>query len=172
MKIGAFFWNIEKQINKGDYYYAKVPNHPNAIRQGYVLYHRIVMENHLGRLLNANEVVHHVNGNKKDNRLENLKVMDKANHTRMHQFAVGRKCVNLRCPQCNLLFNRELRQTHVGKKSGNFTCCSRSCRGKLSRFIQLNGITKEVEKAISGNILNEYKKFADNPEATRLFEEP
>ena len=65
-------WEIEKLIHKGDYMYALVPNHPNATKNGYVLYHRIIMENHLGRLLNADEVVHHINKDKFDNRIENL----------------------------------------------------------------------------------------------------
>ena len=44
-------WNIKKLIHKGEYDYALVPDHLNATKNGYVLYHRIVMENHLGRLL-------------------------------------------------------------------------------------------------------------------------
>lgn len=58
-------WNVKKIINKGDYKYALVPEHPNCTKNGYVLLHRIVMENHLGRLLNTNEIVHHIDHNKK-----------------------------------------------------------------------------------------------------------
>jgi len=58
--LGACMWNIKKVISKGDYLYALVPEHPNATKNGYVLMHRIVMENHLGRILNKDEVVHHL----------------------------------------------------------------------------------------------------------------
>lgn len=46
--------------------------------------HRHIMEEYLGRKLNKNEVVHHINGNKIDNRIENLQIMDKREHARMH----------------------------------------------------------------------------------------
>lgn len=46
--------------------------------------HRIIMENHLGRKLTFNEVVHHINGNKFDNRLENLELMSRSEHVKHH----------------------------------------------------------------------------------------
>lgn len=54
-------WKIQKVISKGDYNYVKVPEHPNATVNGYVLEHRIVVENHLNRLLNPSEVVEKYN---------------------------------------------------------------------------------------------------------------
>lgn len=68
-------FEIKKVIKKGDYLYALVPDHPNATKNGYVLMHRVVTENHLGRLLEKNEIVHHLDENKHNNAIENLQVM-------------------------------------------------------------------------------------------------
>jgi hypothetical protein len=53
-------------------------------RKRYNSIHRIVMEEHLGRPLSNKEVVHHINGDKSDNRLENLEVLSISAHTRLH----------------------------------------------------------------------------------------
>ncbi len=49
-----------------------------------VLQHRWVMEQHLGRELESDEVVHHKNQDGFDNRIENLEVMSKSEHSRHH----------------------------------------------------------------------------------------
>jgi hypothetical protein len=46
--------------------------------------HRRIMERALGRRLRTDEHVHHKNGNKKDNRLENLELMTASEHHRLH----------------------------------------------------------------------------------------
>lgn len=51
------------------------PHHPNARKNGYMFEHRYVMAEYLERPLIDGETVHHKNGNRSDNRIENLVLM-------------------------------------------------------------------------------------------------
>lgn len=67
--------NNRNRIRDTDgYILVRVPGHPQANSGGYVREHRLVMERELGRPLLAEEVVHHRNGTKDDNRPENLRL--------------------------------------------------------------------------------------------------
>jgi hypothetical protein len=60
------------------------PKHRQAIKSGYVAEHRMVMSDILGRRLDSREEVHHINGVHSDNRPENLTVIAKGKHQRLH----------------------------------------------------------------------------------------
>lgn len=75
------------------YLYIYSPNHPKATGKGYVVEHRLVMEKFLGRILSSKEDVHHKNGIKDDNRLENLELVSHFSHYE-----------ELGCPKCGFKF--------------------------------------------------------------------
>lgn len=74
--------------SSGTYIYIYAPDHPNTTKSGYVMEHRLVAERKIGRLIKDHEDIHHINGNKKDNRPENLEVLTRKEHSRMHFDAV------------------------------------------------------------------------------------
>ena len=86
-------WKGGRNVIRNGYIEIYMPNHPAARGGKYVREHRLVMEKHLGRYLLPSEQVHHKNGIKDDNRLENLELMTKDLH-------LG----EVTCPHCEKKF--------------------------------------------------------------------
>lgn len=74
-----------KKLRKDGYVEIHFPEHPSASKNGVILEHHLVMECVLGRRLRKDEVVHHINHNRSDNRVENLVVMTNSEHAFLHQ---------------------------------------------------------------------------------------
>lgn len=89
----SFRWKGGKVKDKFGYVQIWKPEHPNAKIAGYIHEHRLVMSESLGRPLESWEYVHHKNGIKDDNRLENLELLVQKVHRGI-----------VRCPYCTKEF--------------------------------------------------------------------
>lgn len=88
------------------------------------LYHRWVVEQAIGRKLGRNEYVHHINGDKQDNRLENLQVLTPLEHNRLHNEKLPKTKI---CKVCGKEFEPSV--NHRGRSS----ICSRECLRKWQK---------------------------------------
>ena len=97
--------------------------------------HRYIMEQHLGRKLSKDEIVHHINEDKTDDRIENLLVMSRAEHSRHHNYK-GLSNRIITCSNCNNEFVKALNKITYAVKHNQKMFCSRKCIG-------LYGFTKK-----------------------------
>lgn len=105
--------------------------HPLAVgNSGKVYLHRHVASVSLGRWLNSNEHVHHIDCNRQNNNPSNLQVLSNDEHNKIHHPS---PLQDIECPNCNKIF----KQSEV-----NQIYCSTSC--SYSSKIRDKSITKEL----------------------------
>lgn len=102
-----------------------------------VSYPKYLVELHLGRLLAAHETVHHKDGDVRNNAVENLEVIDRATHAKLHSPAIYVDKLFI-CPVCDKEFILNgLQQTRLNSERKRGKCktgpfCSRRCSGKVN----------------------------------------
>lgn len=82
-------WQGGRWVHKDGYIVLTMRGYPGADKRGSIFEHRYVMEQHIGRLLLADEIVHHKNGNRQDNSIDNLQLLTRSEHIPIHH--IGRK---------------------------------------------------------------------------------
>lgn len=93
------------------------PEHPRSYKKGnwkgFIYEHIVVAEEDLGRSLCENEVVHHLDEDKTNNRIGNLLILDRAQHAKLHVFTNPKvKNVSpLMCRVCGVTLQRKQKKT-------------------------------------------------------------
>lgn len=103
--------------------------------------HRYIMEKYLGKKLNPKEIIHHINENTLDNRIENLEISSQANHCSHHmkkRFAYLQKTNNIKCETCGKIVFKKTWE--IKAKKHHF--CSFPCSAVARRIGGINHIKK------------------------------
>ena len=79
----CYLWKGGRIIRNG-YRLILCKEHPKANYGGYVREHILIAEKHIGRFLKDFERVHHINGDRLDNNISNLKIMTDSEHKKLH----------------------------------------------------------------------------------------
>jgi hypothetical protein len=148
---------VNHNIYKGTVivYYTMTSKHKNA--DGYpriytngefILEHRIVMEQFLGRKLDSKEIVHHKNGDKEDNRIENLELTTMPMHTKHHRKPA--EMVEFNCCICGKSIKRRKKFVEWRIKKGQtHNTCSKKCTAKIKKkHAYQNGLYNEEYRKI------------------------
>ncbi len=91
--------------------------------------HRYILEQYLKRKLVFNEVIHHKNGDRSDNRLMNLEIISRGIHGSIHRPKIPRKII--KCFYCKKSIKiRSKRYKYLKSKGQKHFYCSKVCLGK------------------------------------------
>lgn len=116
-------------MKSGEYILVRAPdNYPGKkYRNKYIYEHHLVWWINTGDIIGADQVIHHKNENKLDNRFENLEVLSRSSHSIHHSTKESSK-LELVCPVCNRIFIRRKSDFFFRRRNKQLKFyCSRRC---------------------------------------------
>lgn len=127
------------------YVLVRKPEHTFSVN-GYVLEHRLIMEEYLGRILSSDEIVHHKNEIKTDNRIENLELTNRAEHRGMHNSIDKRGTLKYDIGKIKTLYEKGYSSRDIERMLG-------VGKSTVTKYVNLLGISRPK------NSLRENGKF-------------
>ncbi len=119
-------------------------------------YPKYLMEQFLGRDLLEDETVHHIDGNPLNNEFSNLKILDRAEHSK--QDAKKVKSIIITCVLCGNKAEKNARYLTGNSKKGKAgPFCSRSCAGKYGKAVQMGMDKMDVQPKVEVKDRKYYK---------------
>lgn len=152
-------YKIESYGSLNGYITIYVPSYPRPTSSnydGWQYEHVFIKELELGRFLNSNECVHHLDGNRGNNHPSNLILMTKADHARIHKWISMGKVHEVisekvfRCIICDAVV--------LGKKN---KYCSKKCVNAAYTTRKVNTVGLTLNKEILIDLLTEHKNFLE-----------
>ncbi len=86
-------WNGGIKRPRSGYILIASPDHPYGGKGKYIQEHRLMMEQHLGRYLKPEEIIHHINGIRSDNRIDNLMLFPSNSAHVNYHVELKKKCL-------------------------------------------------------------------------------
>ena len=145
-------------MKNGDYILVVAPNwfKGKRYRNKYCFEHHLVWEQYNKSPVPDGYIVHHKDGNKFNNNIENLELMTRAEHAKLHGVQTLKKIAIVKCPVCGKIFEREARNLNFR----TLVFCSRQCIGKYgyNSKITKEELQNKIKESKKDNIIKIVKK--------------